>query len=57
MTIVVSSALFAALHPPAGAPAVFVLGVACAQAYRKTGTLLAPIVAHALYNGLLVMLA
>lgn len=57
LSVVVSSALFAALHPPAAFPAVFGLGVACALVYRQTGTLLAPILAHALYNGLLVVFA
>lgn len=49
-----SAAVFALLHPPASFPAVFALGVAAALARERTGGLLGPVVAHALYNGIVM---
>ena len=36
---------------------VFGLGLAAAIAYERTGWLLAPVLAHATYNGVVVLLA
>jgi membrane protease YdiL (CAAX protease family) len=45
-----SAALFALIHPPIAVIPVFGLGIAAAVSFRKSGFLLAPIVAHAVYN-------
>ena len=37
--------------------APFALGLAAAYAYERTGWLLAPVLAHAVYNGVVVLLA
>ncbi|HYE05816.1 MAG TPA: CPBP family intramembrane glutamic endopeptidase [Planctomycetota bacterium] len=55
--VLANALLFALVHPPIGAPAVFVLGLACAIAHRRSGSLTAPIVAHAIYNAVIVALA
>lgn len=49
-----SAALFTIVHPAISAPGVFALGLATAYVYERTGRLAAPIVAHALYNGIVV---
>ncbi len=49
--ILASAAVFAIVHPPASMIPVFGLGVCAAFAYERTKTLLAPMLAHALYNG------
>lgn len=51
-----SAALFAVVHPPVSVAPVFVLGVVAAWAYERSGLLLAPIVAHAVYNAVVVSL-
>jgi len=56
--IVISSAIFALVHVPAEPQAVlplFFLGMALAYAAYRTRSLVAPIVAHALFNGLMVL--
>lgn len=45
-----SAALFAIVHPPASMLPVFVLGLCAAWAYRRGKGLLAPMLAHAIYN-------
>ena len=51
--LLVSGALFAGAHfVPAAFPALMVFGVLLAFLYERTGSLLAPVLAHALYNGL-----
>jgi membrane protease YdiL (CAAX protease family) len=54
-----SSALFAAVHPPVDWLPIFVLSVALATVYDQTGSLFAPIVAHAANNcvGVVLLLA
>jgi len=55
--LVGSSALFAAVHAPAEPQAVaplFFLGMALAYAAYRTRSLVAPMLAHALFNGLMV---
>jgi ABC-2 type transport system permease protein len=45
-----SSAIFAFVHPPISVVPVFVLGLATAYSYDRTRGLLAPMIAHAVYN-------
>ena len=50
-SMLASAAIFAVVHPPvAGAP-VFVLGLCTAFVFERGGGLLAPMLAHAVYNG------
>jgi ABC-2 type transport system permease protein len=51
-----SAAIFAVVHPPAGALPVFGLALAAAWAYERSGLLVAPMLAHAVYNGAVVTL-
>ena len=50
-----SAAVFAAIHPPIAFPAVFLLGLVAAWAFRRTGLLASAIAAHMAYNGLLTL--
>jgi len=52
--VAVSAGLFAVVHPPLSIAPVFVLGVAAALGYRRSGLLVAPIVTHAVYNAAVV---
>ena len=52
--IVASAAVFAIVHPPTSMIPVFGLGLCTAAAYNRTKMLLSPMVAHAIYNGVLV---
>jgi membrane protease YdiL (CAAX protease family) len=54
--ILASAAIFAIVHPPLSFVPVFGLGVAAALAFEGSGSLLAPILAHMLYNGAVVLL-
>jgi membrane protease YdiL (CAAX protease family) len=45
-----SAAVFALVHPPISVIPVFVLGIAAAVSFQKSGFLLAPILTHAVYN-------
>jgi len=49
-----SAALFAVVHPPISALPVFGLGLAAAAVFQWGGLLLAPILAHATYNAIVV---
>jgi ABC-2 type transport system permease protein len=49
--MVASAALFAVIHPPLAMAPVFVLGLCAAFAAERSKSLLAPMLAHALYNG------
>jgi ABC-2 type transport system permease protein len=51
-----SAALFALVHPPIAVVPVFGLGIAAAISFNKSKYLLAPIVAHAVYNGSVLLL-
>jgi membrane protease YdiL (CAAX protease family) len=53
---VLSGLVFAVVHTPVAALPVFVLALGAAWAYEKSAMLLAPIVAHAVYNGVMVAL-
>lgn len=48
--MLMSAALFAIIHPPVSMLPVFVLGLCTAYVYDKTRSLLAPVLAHAIYN-------
>jgi ABC-2 type transport system permease protein len=52
--MVMSAALFAIVHPPVSLAPVFVLGLATAFVYDRTRALLAPVLVHAVYNGVLL---
>ncbi len=55
LAILGSAAVFAVIHPPISAAPVFVLGLAAAIGLRRTGLLLTPIIAHAAYNGIVLV--
>ncbi len=50
-----SAALFAVLHPPQSMVPVFVFGVGAAILYDRSRALLATMIAHAVYNGSMVL--
>lgn len=54
VTILVVSALFAVIHvgsvPPIALPGLFALGVGMGYAYEKSGSLIAPMAIHAMFN-------
>jgi uncharacterized protein len=60
---VVSSAIFAVIHievlvsQPLGLGGLFVVGLVLAYAYHYTGSLLVPILGHAVFNGVSITLA
>jgi membrane protease YdiL (CAAX protease family) len=45
-----SAAIFAVVHPPISMLPVFCLGLVTAHIYRRTGGLVAPMLAHGVYN-------
>ena len=49
-SVLACAGLFAAVHPPISFVPVFALGAAAAIVFEKSGWLLAPLIAHALYN-------
>jgi ABC-2 type transport system permease protein len=49
-----SAAIFAIVHPPVSMLPVFVLGLCTAYAFHRGRTLLAPMLAHALYNAVVL---
>ena len=48
--IAIGAAFFAIVHPPVSMLPVFVLGLCAGAAYERSGSLLAPMLAHAGYN-------
>ena len=54
--IVASAAVFAIVHPPASMIPVFGLGLCAALAYDRTKMLLAPMIAHGIYNAVILAL-
>jgi membrane protease YdiL (CAAX protease family) len=54
--IVASAAVFAIVHPPASMMPVFGLGLCAALAFDRTKMLLAPMIAHGIYNALMLSL-
>ena len=57
IAVLASAAVFAAVHPPISFVPVFCLGVAAALAFRATGLLIAPILAHMTYNAIVTAAA
>jgi len=55
LSIIVSAAIFAIVHPPHSVVPVFIMGLCAGLAFERTGLLLAPILAHGVYNYLVVM--
>jgi membrane protease YdiL (CAAX protease family) len=55
--VVVSAAVFALVHPPVSVVPVFGLGLAAAFAYERTGSLLAPVLTHMVYNAAILGMA
>jgi ABC-2 type transport system permease protein len=56
LAVVGSAALFALVHPPIAVIPVFGLGVAAAISFNKSKVLLTPILAHAVYNGCMLLI-
>ncbi len=54
--ILASAAVFAIVHPPASMIPVFGLGLCAALAYDRTKMLLAPMIAHGIYNAAILAL-
>lgn len=54
--IAASAALFAVIHPPLAMGPVFVLGLCTAYAAERSKSLLAPVLAHALYNAAMMII-
>jgi len=52
--IVISAAVFAAVHPALSLLPVFVVGLCTAWVYERSKTLLAPMLVHAAYNAAMV---
>jgi membrane protease YdiL (CAAX protease family) len=52
--IAVSAAVFAIVHPPASMIPVFGLGLCTAFAFERTKMLLTPMIAHAIYNAVVL---
>ena len=55
IAIAASAAIFAIVHPPASMLPVFALGVCAATAYERSKTLLAPMLTHAGYNAVVIV--
>jgi hypothetical protein len=54
-TVLASAAIFALVHPPAAVIPVFMLGLATALVYARTGMLAASMITHALYNASVIV--
>lgn len=57
LAIPASAAIFAMVHSPASALPVFVLGLAAALSFERSGLLVAPIAAHCTYNAGIILAA
>ncbi|HEX5659544.1 MAG TPA: type II CAAX endopeptidase family protein, partial [Polyangiales bacterium] len=55
--IFASALVFALVHPATSFAPVFVMAVCAATAFELTGTLVAPMLTHMIYNGIVVTLA
>lgn len=55
-SVISSAALFAIVHPPASVIPVFGLGIVTALVYERTQLLIGTMVAHAVYNALIISL-
>ncbi len=56
ISVFASAAIFAVIHPGVSMAPVFVLGLVSALSFEATGLLLAPVLAHAVYNGIVMFL-
>jgi len=56
LAILGSAAIFALVHPPLSVVPVFGLGIAAAISFQRSGFLLAPILTHAVYNTIVIVL-
>ncbi|HYG73979.1 MAG TPA: CPBP family glutamic-type intramembrane protease [Planctomycetota bacterium] len=56
VAVLASAGVFAIVHPPLSVIPVFVLGTVAGISFERTRLLLAPIVAHMVYNGIVVAL-
>jgi len=56
-SVVAGSLIFAVIHPSFSVVPVFVLAMCASMAFERSKSLLAPMLVHATYNGLLVALA
>jgi membrane protease YdiL (CAAX protease family) len=54
-SMIISSLIFAMIHPAASVIPVFILGMAAAWSYEKSGGLATPMIAHSLYNAVIVI--
>jgi len=57
LAVLASAATFTLVHHPISAVPVFFLGVVTGVVYMRTRWLVAPILAHAVYNGAVFALA
>jgi len=55
LAVLASAGIFAICHPPVAFVPVFGLGVATAVSFDRTGRLIAPILAHAVYNAIVML--
>ncbi|MBI4601346.1 MAG: CPBP family intramembrane metalloprotease [Planctomycetes bacterium] len=55
-SVLASAAIFAIVHPPVSVAPVFVLGIAAALSFERTGLLAAPVAAHVVYNVTVMLL-
>ncbi len=56
-SILLTSVVFASLHPPMHLPALLVLSVCIGYSYEKSGSLFRPIFIHLLFNGVSITFA
>ena len=56
LSLLLSSALFALVHPPLSAPVVFLMALIAGSCFELTQTLFASVVVHAVYNLSLIFL-
>ena len=54
LAIIASAGIFAIVHPALSAPPVFAMGAIAAFMYERTRLLLAPMVVHMIYNGIVM---
>jgi hypothetical protein len=52
--MVLSSLVFALVHPASAAVPLFIMGMLAAAVYRRTASLLAPVILHVTYNAALL---
>jgi membrane protease YdiL (CAAX protease family) len=50
LAVIITSVVFALIHPLWTAPMIFILSIALGYVYERTGSLWVPIVMHAMFN-------